>query len=168
MEAVILIAGAKILKSVPDCFIFHRGNPKTLHGLTATGKVVHAAEDQLSLTACVAGVDNGGYILPAHQRPQNVKLVPLILGNTEPEGSGDDGQIRLSPLGIPGIIVVRIGKASQMPEAPGYDIAASLQIAISAKICADHLGDALSNRRFFSDYKLHISTSIDTPRRTSR
>ena len=126
MEAVILSAGAKILKSVPDCFIFHRGNPKTLHCLTATGKVVHAAEDQLSLTACVAGVDNGGYILPAHQRSQNIKLVPLILGDTEPEGSGDDGQIRLSPLGIPGIIVVRIGKASQMPEAPGYDIAASL------------------------------------------
>ena len=71
-----------------NCFIFHRGNPKTLHGLTAIGKVVRAAKERLSLTACAEGDDNSGYILPAHQRQQNVKLVPLILGDTEPEGSG--------------------------------------------------------------------------------
>ena len=63
-------------------------------------QAVNRAEDQLTLAPSVAGVDHLCHIRPAHQLPQNVKLLLLFRADDEAERGRNDGQRRQRPFGI--------------------------------------------------------------------
>ena len=85
MQAVIVAPRLKLLEAVADGIILHRRNPKPQNRLGASRKAVNRAEDQLTLAPSVAGVDHLCHILPAHQLPQNVKLLLLFRADDEAE-----------------------------------------------------------------------------------
>ena len=130
MQAVIVAPRLKLLETAADGIILHRGNPKPQDRLGASCKAVDCAEDQLTLASSVAGVDHLGHILPAHQLPQNVKLVLLVRTDDEAERGRNDGQRRQRPFGIIGIVNSGVGQLCQMPKAPRHDIPAALQIPV--------------------------------------
>ena len=130
MQAVIVTPGFELLKAAADSVILHRGNPKPQDRLGASCKAINRAEDQLTLASSVAGVDHLGHILPAHQLPQNVKLLLLVRTDDEAERGRNDGQRRQRPFGIIGIVNGGVGQLCQMPEAPRHDIPAALQIPV--------------------------------------
>ena len=82
------------------------------------------------VNACIAGVDHLCHILPAHQLPQNVKLLLLFRADDEAERGGNDGQRRQRPFGIIGIVNGGVGQLCQMPETPRHDVPAALQIPV--------------------------------------
>ena len=130
MQAVIVAPRLKLLEAVADGIILHRRNPKPQNRLGASRKAVNRAEDQLTLAPSVAGVDHLCHILPAHQLPQNVKLLLLFRADDEAERGRNDGQRRQRPFGIIGIVNGGVGQLCQMPKAPRHDIPAALQIPV--------------------------------------
>ena len=133
-------AGTKILKSIPDGFILHRGNPQPFHRLLAVSQIVDTSENQLALPSSIAGVDNFGHILPAHQLLQDGKLIPLIGGNLKAEGARQDGQILPLPFGVAFIVHAGIRKPRQMAKTPRYNIFLSFQIAVLSSCNAQNPG----------------------------
>ena len=85
MQAVIVAPDSKLLEAAADGIILHGGNPKPQDRLGVSRKAVDRAEDQLALAPSVAGVDHLCHILPAHQLPQNVKLLLLVCTNDKSE-----------------------------------------------------------------------------------
>ena len=160
MQAVIVAPRLKLLEAAADGIILHGRNPKPQNRLGASRKAVNRAEDQLTLAPSVAGVDHFGHILPAHQLPQNVKLLLLVRTDDEAERGGDDGQRRQRPFGIIGIVNGGVGQLCQMPKAPRHNVPATLQIPVMPRLCAQHGGDALRHGGFFGDHKAHGAASI--------
>ena len=130
MQAVIVAPRFKLLEAAADGIILHGGNPKPQNRLGASRKAVNRAEDQLTLAPSVAGVDHLCHIPPAHQLPQNVKLLLLFRADDEAERDRNDGQRRQRPFGIIGIVNGGVGQLCQMPEAPRHDVPAALQIPV--------------------------------------
>ena len=93
---------------------------------------------------------------------QHIELGLLIFRYQEPEGRREDREILLLPFGISGIIEIGIGKASQMTEAPGYQIAISFQIAIMLIRNTQCGGDGLRHRRLFCNYKGKFTQTVSS------
>ena len=130
MQAVIVAPDSKLLEAAADGIILHGGNPKPQDRLGVSRKAVDRAEDQLALAPSVAGVDHLCHILPAHQLPQNVKLLLLFRADDESERGRNDGQRRQRPFGIIGVVNGGVGQLCQMPETPRHDVPTALQIPV--------------------------------------
>ena len=130
MQPIKIGAGTEVVKALANGIILHRGNPKSFHRLLAVSQIVHRAEDQLTLPSSIAGVDNLGHILPAHQLLEDIKLILLSLGNAELEGAGNNWQILHPPLGVAGVVHIGISKTCQMAKTPRYNILFSFHIAV--------------------------------------
>ena len=111
-EVVILLAVFQLTEALFNGVIFHRGNPKSVDRLGASGHLVDVAEDKLALTPCITGVDNVGHISSVHKLFQRFKLVVLITGDFVLPVGRNDGKIVVSPLGVFLIVGVGIGKLS--------------------------------------------------------
>ena len=70
IDAVEGQTGTKVGKALPDGLVFHAGDPEPQHGLGTLGQIVDVAEDEFSLPARVAGIDDLGHICPIHEAAQ--------------------------------------------------------------------------------------------------
>ena len=152
MQPVIFPSRTQLRKALFDGGVLHGGDPKPLHGLCAACHVVDGAEDQLALAPCVAGVDDLGHVLPAHEVPQQLELPGFVRFQREAPACGQDGQIVIAPLGVLFIVHIRARQLRQMPEAPAYKVAASRKIAVVSLLCAQHGGDGLGDGGLFRDH----------------
>ena len=159
VKAVIIAPGAKILKTVTNGTILHRTDPQTEHGFSALGKLVGHTEDRLSLTSCIASVDNTFNILSVHELFENGKLLFGIGRYHRFPIIGQNGKIGVTPFCVLFVIVLRLRKLHQMPYTPTDDISAALIVAVLTFICAENLADGKGNTRFFRYYKNHLCTS---------
>ena len=161
IETVIVLTGTKAIEALTDGVILHRGNPQTLHGFRTAGEIVHGAEYELALASCVAGVDNLTDIAPLHQRREQVKLLFLVPPHRVTPGFGDNGKVCVAPLSIFLVVHLGGGKLRQMSKTPGDKIIVSLKIAVTALVCAQHVGNGLCNRGLFGNHKTfhHINLS---------
>ena len=155
MQPVIVRTGTQVCKTFPDGRILHTGNPEPFHRFGTARQAVDRAEDQFTLAPGVAGIDHLGHIFPPQQGTQHIKLVPLILGDGEPPGLRQDGQIIITPLGVVGIVGGRICQPSQVSQAPAHPPTVPLQVAVFAGGGPDYGGQTLGNGRFLSDHQLH-------------
>ena len=152
MQSVVFPSRTKVRKAPADGPVLHGGDPQPLHGLCAACHVVDGAEDKLPLAPCVAGVDDLGYILPAHEIPQQLELFGFVRFQREAPACGQDGQIVIAPLGVLFIVHIRARQLRQMPEAPAYKVAVSRKIAVVPLLCAQHGGDGLGDGGLFRDH----------------
>ena len=152
VQPVIFTPRTQLRKALSDGGVLHGGDPKPLHGFRAARHVVDGAEDQLPLAPCVAGVDNLGHVLPAHEIPQQLELFGFVRFQREAPACGQDGQIVIAPLGVLFIVHIRARQLCQMPEAPAYKVAASRKIAVVAFGRAQHGGDGLGDGGLFRDH----------------
>ena len=125
VQPVVFPSRTKVRKALSDGLVLHGGDPKPLHGLCAARQIVDGAEDKLPLAPCVAGVDDLGHVLPAHEVPQQLELFGFVRFQREAPACGQDGQIVIAPLGVLFIVHIRVGKLRQMPIAPAYKVAVS-------------------------------------------
>ena len=153
MQPVVVRAGAQVCKALPDSGILHAGNPQAAYGLGAACQAVDRAEDQLPLAPGIAGVDHLGHIFPPQQGTQHIKLVPLILGDGEPPGLRQDGQIVVAPLGIVRVVGGGIRQPGQMPQAPAHQPAVAFQITVPAVRGPQHGSQRFCNRGFLRDHQ---------------
>ena len=151
-EVIVLLSLLQLPEALLNGGILHGGNPEAADGLAAPGHLVDVAEDKLSLTACVAGVDDLRHILPIHQLFQHRKLTVLVAGDFVLPVGRNDGQVTLVPLGVLLIVGIGIGQLCQMPEAPGHDGVMPLQIPLLAVLYAQNSGDGHSNRGLLSNH----------------
>ena len=152
VQPVIFPSRTKVRKALFDGGVLHGGDPKPLHGLCAARHVVDGAEDQLPLAPCVAGVDDLGHVLPAHEVPQQLELFGFVRFQREAPACGQDGQIVIAPLGVLFIVHIRARQLRQMPVAPAYKVAVSRKIAVVAFGRAQHGGDGLGDGGLFRDH----------------
>ena len=152
MQPVVIPSWTKVRKALSDGLVLHGGDPKPLHGFRAARHVVDGAEDKLPLAPCVAGVDDLGYVLPAHEVPQQLELFGFVRFQREAPVCGQDGQIVIAPLGVLFIVHIRARQLRQMPEAPAYKVAASRKIAVVAFGRAQHGGDGLGDGGLFRNH----------------
>ena len=153
VQAVIVAAGAEAVEALPDGAVLHAGNPQPFHRLGTARQMVGGAEDQLPLASGVTGVHHLRHILPAQQRPQDVELLPLIFADGKPPVVRQDGQILPPPLVIVGVVDGRLGQFCQMADAPAYQPAAALHVALLPGCGPQHLGNTHGNRGLLRDYK---------------
>ena len=125
IQPVIFTSRTKLCKALFDGGVLHGGDPQPLHGLCAACHVVDGAEDKLALAPCVAGVDDLGHVLPAHEVPQQLELFGFVRFQREAPVCGQDGQIVIAPLGVLFIVHIRARQLRQMPIAPAYKVAVS-------------------------------------------
>ena len=156
VQPVIVRAGAQVGKALPDGGILHAADPQPFHGLLAARQAVDRAENQLALAPGVAGVDYLGHVLPPQQGPQHVKLIPLVLGDGEAPGLRQNGQVIIAPLGVVGVVGGGVRQPGQMPQAPGHQPTAALQVAVFAGSGPQHGGQGFCHRRLLSNYQFHF------------
>ena len=152
VQPVVFPSRTKVRKALFDGGVLHGGDPKPLHGLCAACHVVDGAEDKLPLAPRVAGVDDLGHVLPAHEVPQHLELFGFVRFQREAPACGQDGQIVIAPLGVLFIVHIRARQLRQMPEAPAHKVAASRKIAVVAFGRAQHGGDGLGDGGLFRDH----------------
>ena len=152
MQSVVFPPRAKVRKALADGLVLHGGDPQPLHGLCAACHVVDGAEDKLPLAPRVAGVDDLGHVLPAHEVPQQLELPGFVRFQREAPACGQDGQIVIAPLGVLFIVHIRARQLRQMPIAPAYKVAVSRKIAVVAFGRAQHGGDGLGDGGLFRDH----------------
>ena len=152
IQPVVFTPRTQLRNALFDGGVLHGGDPQPLHGLCAACHVVDGAEDKLPLAPCVAGVDDLGYILPAHEIPQQLELFGFIRSQGIAPACGQDGQVVIPPLGVLFIVHVRVGKLRQMPVAPAYNAAVSRKIPVVSLLCAQHGGDGLGDGGLFRDH----------------
>ena len=93
---------------------------------------------------------------------EHIKLLFLILSHHPLPMLQQNRQVIISPLGVLGVIAVCIRKTGQMAHAPADTPAVPLQIAVLTSSRADHGGQTLCSRWFFSDYQF-ISHHLQPP-----
>ena len=125
IQPVIFTSRTKVRKALFDGGVLHGGDPQPLHGLCAARHIVDGAEDKLPLAPRVAGVDDLGHVLPAHEVPQQLELFGFVRFQREAPVCGQDGQIVIAPLGVLFIVHIRARQLRQMSEAPAYKVAVS-------------------------------------------
>ena len=152
MQPVVFTSRTQVCKALSDGLVLHGGDPQPLHGLCAARHVVDGAEDKLPLAPRVAGVDDLGHVLPAHEVPQQLELFGFVRFQREAPACGQDGQIVIAPLGVLFIVHIRARQLRQMPEAPAYNAAVSRKIAVVPLLCAQHGGDGLGDGGLFRDH----------------
>ena len=140
IQKIILCTGAQVLKSLPDCGIFHTADPQPFKGLCASGMVIDQPENQFPLTPRIRSAHHAFHIRAVHQGNQHLILVFFIRCHRVFPFFRDNGQIFIAPFGIPGIISVSRRQPDEMPHTPGHHIAVTLQISLSTFLCAQHGG----------------------------
>ena len=154
MQPIIVRAGAQLCKALPDGGILHAGNPQAFHGLLAARQAVDGAEDQLALAPGIAGVHHLGHVLPPQQ------LIPLVLGDGKAPGLRQNGQVIIAPLGVVGVVGGGVRQPGQVPQAPGHQPTAALQVAVFAGSGPQHSGQGFCHRGLLSDYQsAHLHSS---------
>ena len=152
VQGIIIPAGAQFAKTFPDRPVLHRRDPQSFHGLGAAGHTVHQPEDQLTFTACVAGVDNGIHIRPVHKGAEIVERILFARCQHITEGLREDGQIVITPLFIAFIVTGSIHRGHQMAHAPGNDQTVALIKAIGPGCCTQGRSNRFCYTRFFCNY----------------
>jgi len=113
-----------------DGVFLHAGQPQAGKGLFAARLLVDKTEDQFALTPCIRCTDNAIHIWAVHQLLQNAKL---LFGGRRHEVLPllrQDGQVGNAPLDELFIVDIGRGKFHQMTNAPAYQIAVALKVAI--------------------------------------
>ena len=105
-------------ESLPDGRVFKGADPETFEGLGASGLIVDQPEDQLTLAPRIGGAYQLGDALILHQIAQHLELLGLVLRNLIQPFLRHNGQILVSPLGIPLIVGTCVRKLHKMPDAP--------------------------------------------------
>ena len=161
IQSIIIRIRAQVCKALPDGGILHAGNPEPLHRFRAAGHLVDKAEDKFSLPACVGCGGHTVHIRAVEQGTQNFKLLFLFVRDNELPRLGQDGQIFILPLAVFFIVLARLGKGHQMPDAPADQITTALPIAGLLFSGPDHGGNAAGHTGFFGDHQLkaHVSSS---------
>ena len=154
-QTVIIGTGAQVCKALPYGGVLHRGNPQPLHGFAASRQLIDAAENQFALASGITGVYHLGHIRGVHQLFQHSKLFLFVFTHHHLPVFRQDGQIVITPLSVVRVIYIGIGQPGQMTHAPADPPAVTLQIPVFTDGCADHGGQTLCNRRFFSNHKFH-------------
>ena len=161
IQSIIIRIRAQVCKALPDSGILHAGNPEPLYGFRAAGHLVDKAENQFSLPACIGRGGHTVHIRAVEQSADNFKLLFFLVRHDELPRLGQDGQIFILPLAVFFIVLARLGKGHQMPDAPADQIPAALPIAVLLFTGPDHGGNAAGNTGLFGNHQLkaHVSSS---------
>jgi len=160
VESIVIRIRAQVCKALPDSGILHAGNPKPLHGFRAAGHLVDKTKNQFSLPACIGRSGHTVHIRAVEQGADDFKLLFLLVRDDELPRLGQDGQILIPPLAVFFIVLARLGKGHQMPDAPADKIPAALPIAGLLFGGPNHSGNAAGHTRFFSNYQFHIKLPV--------
>ena len=152
IEVVVIGAVQQVFKPLADGGLLHGGDPQPLHRLGTAAQVVDQSEDQLPLPARVGGAYHRVNPVIVHQSGQNVVLLPGVRQHPVLPFAGDDGQVGVGPLGIPGVVGVGRGQLHQMADTPAHQPAIPLKIAVPLVRGPQHLGDGSGHGRLFGDY----------------
>ena len=161
IQSIIIRIRAQVCKALPDSGILHAGNPEPLHRFCATGHLVDETENQFSLPACIGRGGHTVHIRAVEQSAHNFKLLFLFVRDNELPRLGQDGQIFILPLAVFFIVLARLGKGHQMPDAPADQIPTALPVAGLLFIGPDHGGNAAGHTGLFGNHQLkaHVSSS---------
>ena len=129
VKVVVKTSLPKVLQPLTDGLVGERGDPQTDKGFGTAEIVVHVTENQLSLTTCVGGDDDG--LAPVEQVPDHsqlpddsgIVLVSLTLSHlagNKPELLWQYGQVFPTETGE--TVTFGHGKTDQMPECPCHGI----------------------------------------------
>ena len=108
----------QMTEALADGSILKGADPETLEGLCASDFVVDEPENQLTLASGIGGADKLGDALIPHEITQHFELLRLILRNFKKPFLRHDGEIVVSPLGIPFIVGACIRKPHEMTYTP--------------------------------------------------
>ena len=125
--------------------------------------MVDETENQFSLPACVGRSGHTIHIGAVEQGTQNFKLLFLLVRDDELPRLGQDGQILIPPLTVFFIVLARLGKGHQMPDAPADQIPAALPIAVLLFSGPDHGGNAAGYTGLFGNHQLNAHVSSSCP-----
>ena len=163
VQRIVVRIRAQVCEALPDGCILHAGNPEPLHRFCATGHLVDETENQFSLPACIGRGGHTVHIRAVEQRAHNSKLLFLFVRDNELPRLGQDGQILIPPFTVFFIVLARLGKGHQMPDAPADQIPAALPIAVLLFSGPDHGGNAAGYAGLFGNYQLNAHVSSSCP-----
>lgn len=134
VKIVVKASLPEIPQPLTDGLVGERGDPQTDKGFGTAEIVVHVTENQLSLTTCVGGDDDG--FAPVEQLPEHfqlpdhsgIVLVHLILPHLtgyKPELLRQYGEV--FPVEAGKAVAFGHGKTDQMPECPCYGISVPIR-----------------------------------------
>ena len=160
VQSIVVRIRAQVCKALSDSGILHAGNPEPLHRFCAAGHLVDETENQFSLPACIGRGGHTVHIRAVEQRAHNFKLLFLFVRDNELPRLGQDGQILIPPFTVFFIVLARLGKGHQMPDAPADQITTALPIAGLLFSGPDHGGNAAGHTGLLSNYQVHIKLPV--------
>ena len=161
IQSIVIRIRAQVCKALPDGGILHAGNPEPLHRFRAAGHLVDETENQFSLPACIGRCGHTVHIGAVEQGADDFKLLFFLVRHDELPRLGQNGQIFILPLAVFFIVLARLGKGHQMPDAPADQIPTALPVAVLLFIGPDHGSNAAGHTGLFGNHQLktHVSSS---------
>ena len=149
----VIVAGTvrEIFQALANRALLHRRNPKTPDGFRTAALMINQTENGFPFAPRVRGLHDGIHAFVQHERGQDVVLLLCGGQNQIPPFAGNDGQIVHIPLGIAGIVGVGRRRLHQMPDAPAYNPAVALHVAVMPGRAAENVRYRSPYGRFFTD-----------------
>ena len=128
-EGFHLFVGAETGKGVHQRLGSHRLHPEALDGLVHLRGLEEVAEDQFTLAAGVAGVDEKIHLLAAHEFLEQQEALLRLVDRLELELLGKDGKLIEVPLHLLAALGGE-GELDEVPDCGGNDVGVVLEVVL--------------------------------------
>ena len=143
---------AEVREAFPDRLLGHRLEPEALDRLPASGQLDDVVENQLSLAAGVAGIDDGGNGGILEEFLDHLEAVGRACDRLQFELLGDDRQgLELPGETLAARHLVREAKLHQMAHRGGDDVVFDLKELRAARLAPQRSGEVGGNARLLGD-----------------
>ena len=159
IQAIVLRTSLQLLKPLSNCCVLHRGDPQPHHRFLAFCEIIGSTKNQFAFATSITCIDHCSDVIAMHQRLQDLKLTLFVVIQLELKEFREDRKVFLLPFRVFLVIHLGIGKTCQVAKAPGDNVSVAFLVTFMFGSGTQNRSNALGNRRFLSDYKLHYLSS---------
>ena len=144
-QSIVLAPRTKLVEPLADGVRCQGRNPEPADRLSAPGRLIDVAEDQLPFAPGVCRTDDPRHPSGREDLPHHLELIFGLLVDDQWPLNGKDRQLVEVPLTPLRVDLVRLSQGNQVSDRPGDNVAVPLEIAFAPRAGSEDTGNVLRN-----------------------